>query len=42
MRYRAVVDGVADEPAVADTDEIVYLRPSRYCESDTPRPDGGQ
>ena len=27
--------GSADEPAVVDTDEIVYLRPSRYCESDT-------
>ena len=38
LRYRAVVDGVADEPAVADTDEIVYLRPSRYCESDTLAP----
>jgi transglutaminase-like putative cysteine protease len=38
LRYRAVVDGVADVPAVVDTDEIVYLRPSRYCESDTLAP----
>jgi transglutaminase-like putative cysteine protease len=38
LRYRAVVDGVADEPAVSDTDDIVYLRPSRYCESDSLAP----
>ena len=33
-----MVDGVADEPRVSDTDEIVYLRPSRYCESDSLAP----
>jgi transglutaminase-like putative cysteine protease len=38
LRYRAVVDGVADEPALSTTDEIVYLRPSRYCESDSLAP----
>ena len=38
LRYEAVVDGVADEPLVADTDDIVYLRPSRYCESDSLAP----
>lgn len=35
LRYTVVVDGIAAEPPVADIDEIVYLRPSRYCESDT-------
>lgn len=38
LRYHVVVDGIAAEPPVADTDEIVYLRPSRYCESDTLAP----
>ena len=35
LRYRAVVDGIADEPRVSDVDDVVYLRPSRYCESDS-------
>lgn len=35
LRYEVVVDGIAAEPPVTDVDEIVYLRPSRYCESDT-------
>ncbi len=38
LRYQAVVDGIADEPPVRDIDEIVYLRPSRYCESDSLAP----
>ncbi|HEY3883533.1 MAG TPA: transglutaminase family protein [Trebonia sp.] len=32
--YTAVVAGRAAEPAVAEADRIVYLRPSRYAESD--------
>ena len=35
LRYDLVVDGIAAEPPVGDTDPVVYLRPSRYCESDT-------
>ena len=35
LRYEVVVDGVTSEPPVSDTDPLVYLRPSRYCESDT-------
>jgi transglutaminase-like putative cysteine protease len=35
LRYDAVVDGIDAEPVVTDTDDIVYLRPSRYCESDS-------
>lgn len=40
LRYEAVVDGIADESPVTDTDtdDIVYLRPSRYCESDSLAP----
>ena len=38
LRYEAVVDGIDAEPVVADTDDIVYLRPSRYCESDSLAP----
>lgn len=38
LRYQVVVDGIAAEPPVADTDQVVYLRPSRYCESDTLAP----
>ncbi len=33
--YRAVVDGQLAIPAVDELDLITYLRPSRYCESDT-------
>jgi transglutaminase-like putative cysteine protease len=32
--YAATVTGRADEQAVTDADRIVYLRPSRYAESD--------
>ncbi|MFT4228715.1 MAG: transglutaminase family protein [Microbacterium sp.] len=32
--YRAVVDGRSAAPAVGDAERIVYLRPSRYAESD--------
>lgn len=35
LRYDVVVDGITAEPPVTDTDHVVYLRPSRYCESDT-------
>lgn len=38
LRYEAVVDGIADEPTIGDTDDVVYLRPSRYCESDSLAP----
>ena len=38
LRYQAVVDGIDAEPVVTDTDDIVYLRPSRYCESDSLAP----
>jgi transglutaminase-like putative cysteine protease len=38
LRYEAVVDGIDVEPVVADTDDVVYLRPSRYCESDSLAP----
>ena len=38
LYYEAVVDGIDVEPLVADTDDIVYLRPSRYCESDSLAP----
>jgi len=36
--YEAVVDGRADPSPVDDVDLIRYLRPSRYCESDTLAP----
>ncbi|MDX6322740.1 MAG: hypothetical protein QOF52_2598 [Propionibacteriaceae bacterium] len=35
LNYNAVVVGQADPPPVFDLDLITYLRPSRYCESDT-------
>lgn len=35
VRYRATVDGHAEPPDVVDRDLSVYLRPSRYAESDT-------
>jgi transglutaminase-like putative cysteine protease len=34
IEYRATVTGTADENVVSDEDRIVYLRPSRYAESD--------
>lgn len=33
--YRATVDGRAEPDPGSAADELVYLRPSRYCESDT-------
>ena len=41
MDYRAVVEGEAAPPPVDDFDLITYLRPSRYCESDTLAPTAG-
>ena len=38
LDYRAVVDGQFPTPAVDDLDLITYLRPSRYCESDSLAP----
>ncbi len=38
LDYRAEVDGQGPEPAVAETDPVVYLRPSRYVDSDTLAP----
>jgi len=35
LDYFAVAEGVADAPSVDEIDQIVYLRPSRYCESDS-------
>jgi transglutaminase-like putative cysteine protease len=35
VRYEAVVDGVAATSSTSDLETITYLRPSRYCESDT-------
>lgn len=35
LDYRAVVDGQFAIPAVDELDLITYLRPSRYCESDS-------
>ncbi len=35
LNYSAVAEGVAKEPPVDDIDQIIYLRPSRYCESDS-------
>lgn len=35
MDYRAVVDGQFAPPPVDDFDLITFLRPSRYCESDS-------
>ncbi len=36
--YEAEVDGRAEPAALLDQDLITYLRPSRYCESDTLTP----
>lgn len=36
--YRAVVTGTAEHAPVHDLDLITYLRPSRYCESDSLTP----
>jgi transglutaminase-like putative cysteine protease len=41
MDYTAVVDGEAAPAPVDDFDLITYLRPSRYCESDTLAPTAG-
>lgn len=38
MDYEAVVTGAAPAPPVDDFDLITYLRPSRYCESDSLAP----
>ena len=35
VRYDATVDGQSAPVAVDDLDLVTYLRPSRYCESDT-------
>jgi transglutaminase-like putative cysteine protease len=35
VSYRAIVEGHADAPPVDELDLISYLRPSRYCESDS-------
>jgi transglutaminase-like putative cysteine protease len=35
LDYSAVAAGVAEPPTQNDIDQIVYLRPSRYCESDS-------
>ena len=33
--YRATVEGRTEPTEVSEADEVVYLRPSRYCESDS-------
>lgn len=38
MDYRAVVTGQAEPALIDDFDLITYLRPSRYCESDSLAP----
>ena len=35
LDYQAIADGLAEPPKVDEIDQIVYLRPSRYCEADT-------
>lgn len=35
LDYSAVASGMAEPPLPNDIDQIVYLRPSRYCESDS-------
>lgn len=35
LDYQATVDGIAEIPPVKEIDQIVYLRPSRYCEADS-------
>ena len=34
LNYRAQLSGTSSAPAVDVSDELLYLRPSRYCESD--------
>ena len=38
VEYRATVDGPAADVPGSPADELVYLRPSRYCESDVLAP----
>ncbi|ADG74641.1 transglutaminase domain protein [Cellulomonas flavigena DSM 20109] len=38
VEYRATVRGRGAEPTGSPADELVYLRPSRYCESDVLAP----
>lgn len=38
IEYAARVDGRAEAAMATEADQILYLRPSRYCESDTLRP----
>jgi transglutaminase-like putative cysteine protease len=38
LAYEAVVDGLAAPATVSEVDAIRYLRPSRYCESDSLAP----
>ena len=38
LDYEAIVTGQAEPPAVSESDLIIYLRPSRYCESDSLAP----
>ncbi len=38
LDYRAEIDGMAEPPPAMEIDEIVYARPSRYCESDSLAP----
>lgn len=35
LDYQAVVAGVAEPPPFDEIDQVTYLRPSRYCESDS-------
>src|SRR6476620_3884841 len=35
LDYQATVDGIAGIPPVKEIEQIVYLRPSRYCEADS-------
>jgi transglutaminase-like putative cysteine protease len=35
IAYRTSVDGRTEPVLVSEVDEAIYLRPSRYCESDT-------
>jgi transglutaminase-like putative cysteine protease len=35
VHYTVEVDGVLPAPEITELDEVRYLRPSRYCESDT-------
>ncbi len=38
LDYEAVVGGTSSAPVVEAVDRVTYLRPSRYCESDTLAP----